>query len=125
MNKIFSLGFCLFLAGCATAPAVPRFTENDAGKTVAVQKGARFEVELVSNPSTGFGWEVLPTQCKIERRDFRIPEERRGLCGAAGTETFLVRADFSGQSELKFVYRRVWEKVPPERTFSLTVRTTE
>ena len=123
MKYFFALLLPLFFAGCAVSPEICRFTDADNGRSISVRTGELFEVALTSNPSTGFRWEAMPSPCRIESRDFHIPEERRARCGAAGTEKFLVRADFTGKCTLTFVYRRSWENEPPAKTFSLEVNT--
>ena len=43
------------------------------------------------------------------------------MVGAAGTEVFTFTAVETGTGELKLVYQRSFESVPPEQTFTLTV----
>ncbi|HEU68357.1 MAG TPA: hypothetical protein ENN53_03965, partial [Candidatus Acetothermia bacterium] len=43
------------------------------------------------------------------------------LLGGGGTFFFRYEATEAGEGELSFAYRRPWEALPPEQTFSVTI----
>src|SRR5262249_2926064 len=87
-------------------------TEADEGKTIPVDKGARIDVALRANPTTGYRWQIVrnnPEQLKLlEKSTFERP--KGALIGAGGTQTFHFQAEEPGPSELELVYRRPFEK---------------
>jgi len=126
-----ALGFTLASAQDSKAPgnalSPMTVTDQDNGKTIELAKGRTLVVELPSNPTTGYGWEVKgdPAPLKLISSDFKQPDES-GKAGAPGVQQFRLEAGAAGTSTLKLVYRRPWEKhVAPARTFSLNVNVRE
>lgn len=84
-----------------------------AGDTpVTVKEGQTLELELESNPTTGYIWEVaFPVNKDILRQE-RENEfvSRSDLIGAGGVQIFYFKGIKKGKTELVFEYRRPWEK---------------
>lgn len=98
--------------------------EADAGRTVDVRRGQSIAVLLPSNRSTGFRWSLVPALAGVltASRDAGYTQDSSGGVGAPGVETWTFEASQSGQQELRFEYRRPWEKtVPPARVIALTI----
>ena len=98
-------------------------TDQDNGKTIDLAKGRTLAVELASNPSTGYSWEMKgdPAPLKLISSKFE-QQDQSGKAGAPGAQQFRFEATAAGASTLKLVYRRPWEKhVAPAKTFTLNV----
>ena len=92
---------------------------TEAFNTISVKKGETFTVELDSNPSTGYGWDLQLTAGKasLVKQDFRSSTPPGSMiCGAGGTEIYTYKAEEMGTIELNADYKRSWEKNPPAKT---------
>ncbi|ESL09114.1 cysteine peptidase inhibitor [Trypanosoma rangeli SC58] len=90
-----------------------KLTKTDNGKTVTVTVGETVEIELPSNPTTGFSW-------MFENRKKDDPENKAltvtnsyvapdaKLMGAGGKELFRVAPTSPGLHEVTLVYMRPW-----------------
>jgi inhibitor of cysteine peptidase len=109
---------------CVGVPeATTRLSEEDAGSTVELRVGDTMEVVLDGNPTTGFSWETAAVDASVLKQ-LGEPgfEPATALIGSGGKFTFRFEAVASGQTLLKLVYHRPWEKdVPPEKTFEVNV----
>lgn len=117
----------LFLAvGCGSAQEV-QVDADDDGRQIALDQGQVLVVTLGSNPSTGYGWQVAEVQEAILKQtgETEFQESNPGgtpVVGAGGTETLRFEALKAGQTTLKLVYHRAWEKdVEPLDAFSVQV----
>lgn len=115
------------VCGCASPPEKTgcRFTEKDSGRPVEISLGDSFTVELKSNPTTGFGWQVKPSPeapkiLEVKADNFIAPQSE--LCGAPGKHVYRFTAAARGKTTLRLVYLRPWEKPPrPAAEFKLPV----
>jgi len=112
------------------APTTAVILDESADQTtVDVQKGQDVVVRLPSNPSTGFGWEVLSTNRTFgypKTSTFEATPSSGPIVGSGGTEVFtwstLSPLPMSGSHTVTLGYRRSWEtNVPPAKTFTFTV----
>ena len=96
---------------------------EDNGKTVEVNIGDTLHVGLPSNPSTGYTWEVAEIDEKVLGQVGEVEfEPESDLLGAPGKQILYFKAVGMGQTPLKLIYRRPWEKgVEPAETFSIQV----
>jgi len=87
----------------------------------ALAKGETFEVRLEGNPTTGYLWEVVENDDQIIRvvADEYLTGDTTGrLCGAGGRYRFQFKAMGRGETTVKLVYHRPWEKdVEPLQTY--------
>jgi len=112
----------------ATPPAAPgseevQLTEEDNGGLAELGEDQILVISLESNPSTGYSWQVAEmnqdTLHQLGETEF---EQVSPLLGAPEKQTLRFKAVGAGQSTLKLVYRRPWEKgVEPAREFSIQV----
>jgi len=98
-----------------------RLTAADEGRQIELAEGQTLAIALESNPTTGFGWEVEELDedvlKKLELQEF---EPQSKLVGAPGIQTLYFQALDVGETTLKLVYRRSWEKnVEPLKTYSV------
>jgi C1A family cysteine protease len=111
-------------------PGEIRLVAQDEGGQVELKEDQVLVISLESNPSTGYMWEVeeadgriLRQMGKIEFENQPISESATRLLGAPVEQIMRFEAVAAGQSTLKLVYHRPWEKdVKPARTFSIQVQ---
>ena len=100
-------------------------TDKDSGRTLHLDRGDTFTVQLVSNPTTGYQWQFgtppYDETVMILRGDKYIrPQEQ--LAGAPGKRSLSFLAEGSGRTGLRLIYVRPWEKNrPPAKEFNLMV----
>jgi inhibitor of cysteine peptidase len=81
--------------------------------TATVRKGETFTVELEANPTTGYLWDMRLKAGKATLVSQKYtPAAPAGslVIGGGGVETFVFRAEETGQIELEAEYSRPWEK---------------
>ncbi len=136
MKKRLSVFFPLLVIGLLllggipvlASPAGPRgpeeihLTAADNGGWVGIRGNQVLVVNLESNPSTGYGWEVQGFNQAVLRQVGRewVPSSR--LLGAPGMTVLRFVGVGKGEVTLQMSYRRPWEKVAPARTFSIRVQ---
>jgi C1A family cysteine protease len=117
----------------ATPPAAPpgpqelRVTESAADEAVEIN-GEVLVVNLASNPSTGYGWQVqgLPPGILRQLDASEWVPDVPGKLGGSGTEVLRFAGIGKGRVILNLVYARPWETDrAPAKTFSLAVQVTE
>jgi inhibitor of cysteine peptidase len=96
-------------------------SEVDAGRQVVLDGAHVLAVSLDSNPSTGYGWVVDGLNEKVLRQVGEEFKPESDLLGAPGKLVLRFKAVSAGQTTLNLVYRRPWENVEPEKTFSINV----
>ena len=114
-------------AGCAATSPAPthcELTAKDDGRQLRLALGDVFSVELASNPTTGFHWQLADAGSSgvlaPAGDEFHAPDTER--CGTPGVQKLSFRAAAPGETVLKLVYVRPWEKNrPPMRSFQVTV----
>ncbi len=97
----------------APQPKEVQITEkgNSCGSTVGLNVGDTLNLVLDGNPSTGYTWEVgFYTNTVVEPLGEAEYQSQSNLVGADGTYTFRFRAIGEGQTQLKMVYHRPFEK---------------
>jgi len=126
MRTFVVMSFFLTLAlfsGCGTNGT--NLTDADNGKQITVTSGDVVTVTLVSNPTTGYSWQVMEIDNAILVQDgdpeYKQSPGSEGLVGAGGTETFRFKAVGTGETKLGLGYMRPWESVQPIETFSVQV----
>ncbi len=107
-------------------PALPtevRLSAKDDGRQTELNEGQLLLISLEGNPSTGYMWEVEEGSEKIIRQVGEIEfHSESDLLGAPGKQIMRFQAVGPGQTTLKLVYHRPWEKgVEPAKTFSIQV----
>jgi len=125
-NWLFGMFVILLRAGgCRASQVHLDDTHNNSQKEIV--GGQTLVVTLVSNPTTGYRWEVAEADKAILRQvgaaEFKSSAPSNPpLVGAGGTETFRFETNGAGTTTLKMIYRRSWEtSVPPIKTFTMQV----
>lgn len=132
------LACAMALPGCAsgtdgapeadkTSASAPEATVVDAhaeGET-RLRRGQILAIELDSNASTGYAWEIVEDGSPLLEPaavPARAAPAVAPMPGAGGTSRWRYRAVQAGTATLRLVYRRSWEKdVEPVRTASYRV----
>lgn len=100
-------------------------SRGENGKTVAVESGQRFAIELDSNPGTGYKWSWIikpdPDLIKLEEEFHRPRCGSMLLIGGSGVDVWTFQAIKAGCTTLEIEYRRPWENKPPRARFSLHI----
>jgi inhibitor of cysteine peptidase len=94
---------------CQQEAQILQFDESHHGDTLRLAPRQIFEIELGSNPTTGYRWhwvEQDTTMLSLEDREYQPAAEK---IGAAGIERFTFKTQNEGKTELKLLYRRSWE----------------
>jgi inhibitor of cysteine peptidase len=100
------------------------FTENDT--QISVDAGDRFTIELPSNPTTGYSWEIGESydEAVVTFLGEHYESGDSDQVGAGGTEQLRFVAGSAGSTTVVLEYVRPWEEgVAPaqEATFDVTV----
>lgn len=109
-------------AGCDQFAAQKSITQ-----TTEMSVGDQLEVTLCSNPSTGFSWqepEISDTAAvSLGDKSHGAPVARDGeVVGAAGTDSFTLKATAKGTSTIVLRYSQAWlGGTSGEWTYNLTV----
>jgi inhibitor of cysteine peptidase len=114
----------LFVWGTNAAGAADRVvTEKDAGTVVELVSGDNLNVVLAGNPTTGYSWHVESVDRAVLQETGEPSFQRDSdLIGAGGETVFSFKAAAPGETTLKLIYHRVFEKnVPPLKTHALTI----
>jgi len=116
------------LDAAAPAAAVPnseeiRLTEENNGGLAELGEDQVLVISLESNPSTGYSWQVAEIDENVVQQVGETEfEQLSPLLGAPEKQILRFKPVGAGQSTLKLVYRRPWEKdVEPLETYSLQV----
>jgi predicted secreted protein len=109
------------LAGCASNPypGTPedlprRVEESEAGTTIEMARGKRVTLRLEANHSTGHRWFLAASgDAGLEQMGEAFYTQEKAVPGGGGAEYWTFRATRGGKKELRFEYRRPWERDKP------------
>ena len=127
MVLVVSLGSMTSAASVPAGPLEVQVTERENGRAVDLN-GEVLVLNLESNPSTGYGWQVQGLNPGILRQLDAIEwlPDTPGKLGGSGTEVLRFAATGRGRATLNLVYARPWETAAaPAKSFSLEVNVTE
>jgi inhibitor of cysteine peptidase len=114
------LGLIIVLAGCAAGTTI--LTADDDGAEIELADGEQVVVELESNPTTGYLWQVVASEGVRQEGVSKFLAGEADVVGAAGIDRFTFLRDGEDPGEISLEYRRVWETTAvPEATWSATV----
>jgi predicted secreted protein len=80
---------------------------------IALTVGQEFSLELSTNPTTGFYWEIEPYNSKVlalEADKYTKDEAPNNFVGVGGIRALKFKALKPGNATVKLNYRRPWEK---------------
>ena len=126
MRNFFSplilLCLIILLSGCSAGNPIQLY-QIDSGRTIRMEPDGTLKIVLDANPTTGYQWKVLPWDTEvIEQIDKPVYKSKSEAIGSGGESTFYFKALSTGQTSLKFIYFRAFEKdVPPVKSFKVTI----
>jgi len=117
---LFSL--IALLSGCCANNPVQLY-QIDNGRTIKMEPDDTLKIVLDANPTTGYQWKALPWDTEIiEQIDKPVYKSKSEAIGSGGELTFYFKALSTGQTPLKFIYFRAFEKdVPPIKSFKVNI----
>lgn len=126
MQKSFiAVTFLAFglIMGCATRQGAV-LDAGDSGRVVTVKNGEKLTINLSANHTTGYAWayKAQPGAVAEPVGEAKYVAEKTDRVGAGGVEIWQFKATKTGHGNLKFEYRRPWEKdAPAAKTVTYTV----
>ncbi len=108
------------LYGGLDAGLQPLSVSTQLTLTGEVQAGERIDIQIASNPTTGYLWEATSGNVSIlvVNQSTALTQVSPWL-GATGQQTLSIQAQATGQASLHLVYRRSWEPAAPQYRLSL------
>jgi predicted secreted protein len=89
-------------------------------KSVTANK--EFAISLDSNRTTGYKWEASFDRAFLRLKADRYKRPAKPLMGAGGTQTFVFVPVKHGETKIRFVYKRPWEKsIAREKIFTIHI----
>ena len=80
-------------------------------------------VTLVSNPTTGYSWQVMEIDNAVLIQEggpeYKQSPNTEGLVGTGSMETFRFETIGAGEVKLELGYMRPWESALPLETFTI------
>lgn len=116
-----------FLCGCESVAEDLEVDEAENGSSIVLDVGQVLVITLESNPGTGFSWAIVSDDAQLDTSagSVFVDQGDDALVGAAGYEQFRIVGAEPGVATLELEYRRPWEDVGAEKTFSLDVEVRE
>ena len=90
----------------------------------SIKIGGKFEIELPSNPSTGYSWKWSnkDSVTVVESISSNYEASHPQLIGSGGKETCRFKWVKAGNEVIKLEYKRSWESQPAADTKEITVK---
>ncbi len=114
----------LAFTGCSGAGGT--LTEKNNGESLNLEVNDRVNIELKSNPTTGYEWvlseETGGSIISLTGSGFIQSKKDKELIGAGGFEIFSFKAISNGKTSIILNYKRPWEEeAEPLETFEITI----
>ena len=126
LSRIAAVSSLSLLAACTQTPSTVNLDEERVSRCpLELGRGPAGLINLRSNPTTGFRWQVQDAAPGVLRslgpEVYSNPEDS-GLVGSAGQSSWRFEAAQPGSGRLLLVYRRPWETgVAPAQTFDCQI----
>ncbi len=108
-----------------TSPSVKTITIDNNGGYVYINKGDELKLILESNKTTGYSWNYVekpdPSVLVQTSHEYITNKTSKIIDGAGGREVWTYKAAGSGTTIINLAYSRVWESIPPAKTFVIKV----
>ena len=128
ISLLTSLTIIFQVSNAANPPmSKSEITVNDANNNsqIIIQKGNMMIVELLTNPGTGYSWQIIkndPDKLK-PLGDSVLKPLKTEVPGASENQVFRFLAQNSGLAVLELHYLRPWERnIPPLKTYQINVQ---
>lgn len=119
-----AIAFVPLLVACTGNPSAPHAIGiNDSGKQLALATGSEVILRLPATPSTGYRWQWSPAlPDAVHCKELPLAMSQDDLPGAPGEQQWQCQLPQKGRFVLTLGYLRSWEKLPPVRTFNVTLQ---
>lgn len=128
MSKCITFMLLLLIVKCTPEQEMLILTNEHNGQPIQLRLHQKFQIELVSNPTTGYNWTLVDTTTNIihlVQRQFQSAADQNRV-GAPGKQLFALQANAVGQTEVMLIYHRPWEKdVAPVDSFRIVIEVKE
>jgi predicted secreted protein len=85
--------------------------------------GEKFEIELQSNPSTGYSWTADYDSAYLELREQEYERKRMSPPGTPGKEEWEFKTLRPGRTTITMTYKRPWEALSAKKkVFKVNIR---
>lgn len=106
----------------AQAHPVVQVTRQDHGSRIELPVGHVLQIDLESNPSTGYAWQLRnAVQSNVRQIDSQWIPHAPAVLGAPGTSQLRFVGARHARATLELVYVRSWESSAPVDTFTVEV----
>ena len=118
-----AIAFVPLLVACTGNPSAPlSIGINDSGKQLVLATGSEVILRLPATPSTGYRWQWSPALPEaVHCKELPLAMTQDDLPGAPGEQQWQCQLPEKGRFVLTLDYLRSWEKLPPVRTFNVTL----
>ncbi|MEL6829801.1 MAG: protease inhibitor I42 family protein [Pseudomonadota bacterium] len=103
----------------------PRILQEPAdGVEAEIRMDKQVEIRLISNPTTGYMWQILdpqPVGLRLVDERYDADPAPEGLTGSGGVQVFLFQGDRPGAYEFTLSYQRSPADVAETRTINIEV----
>ncbi len=112
-------------AGCSSSSS-PTKTYTKSDTSITAGAGQQFIIQLDSNPTTGYAWNITNTLdtavVKKVRSVYIANQTAKGVVGSGGVEKWTFEGVAKGTATIEMGYARSFEKgVPPVQTATFKV----
>lgn len=124
MKKLTSvIIFALFVIMTISCSEQKPFTIDNSGESVTFSNDSEFQVQLVTNASTGNQWVVMPYDSTvIKQLGEPVYTKDDDRIGSSSLATYTFKAVADGSTKLVMEYGRRWETEKPAlKVFELNI----
>lgn len=129
MKNLIALLPAILLPACASTPSVPgeiSLSQSDNGKTISAAPKQTLSINLESNVTTGFKWNLVgePDGRILKLVSSKYIEPNNPIPGKGGSENWKFQAVAVGTTTLKLQYFRPFDpkQIAGEFTITVTVK---
>ena len=108
-----------------STPKMVQLKEENNRSQITLNSGDSLQIVLAGNPTTGFTWEIAECNQSLlqSQGEVEYQQEQSQLAGRGGIFKFTFKAISAGETTLKLIYHRTFEKeVPPAQEYEVFVK---
>jgi inhibitor of cysteine peptidase len=122
----FSSLFLIIMFGCKPSASVLKSVDSkNIESQIKVKSGETFSIDLSSNPSTGYQWnlghKLDKNVLKFSDKKYTEDSHPNGMVGVGGTETWKFTGVKKGIGYIHLIYSRGDESSETEKFYEVTV----
>jgi len=111
MNRYVILAIAIIVSSVAVVSGTNICDNAPCEPQINASIGKEFTISLESNPSTGFEWwtKFDPNYLRLTNSIFVSGNQKSGMVGVPGKETFTLNAKIAGNTEVIMLLLQPWE----------------